>query len=466
MRDSRENKLESSNTAYLVIEGGKPLNGSVNISGAKNSALKQIAAGLILPKGSFTLHNVPKLADIDFMLEIMRVLGAEVEIKDGSIKVETTDISSSFVPFSLANKLRASFVCLGALVARFKEAKVSLPGGCDIGARKLDLHVKGLRALGCTITEEKGYMVAKAERLIGTKIYLDLPSNGATENILLAACMAEGETVIENAAKDPEIVDLANFLIKMGCKIVGAGSSTIHIFGSKPEELKSFEHTTIPDRIEAATYLCAGVMTNGKVTVNSVIEEDLLSLLSKLNDIGVNTNIHRTGKFLDGSPLVNITVSRRTESLKPTDITTVWYPGFCTDIQPIFSSLLSISEGTSVITENIYDSRFQHTEELNHMGANIDISGKIAVIKGVKELTGTKVQGKDLRSTAALVVSALAANGVSEVRGLNHLDRGYENLEEKFTKLGARIRRVSSLEEMLEQEAIEKISDSKQTNFS
>jgi UDP-N-acetylglucosamine 1-carboxyvinyltransferase len=462
MQNSKENNLEANNS-YLIVEGARPLNGFVDISGAKNSALKQLAAGLILPEGSFTLHNVPKLADIGYMLEIMRVLGAEVEFTGDRVRVETSNVCSSFVPYSLANKLRASFVCLGALVARFKEAKVSLPGGCDIGARKLDLHIKGLKALGCKIIEEKGYMIAKAERLIGNKIYLDIPSNGATENIMLAATMAEGETIIENAAKDPEIVDLANFLIKMGCKIVGAGSSTIHIFGAEKEELHSFEHKTIPDRIEAATYLCAGIMTGGKLTVKSVIEEDLQSLLSKFIDIGAEVQIHKTGKFLDGSPLVDISVYRTKKNLNATDITTVWYPGFSTDIQPIFSSLLSICDGTSIVNENIYDSRFQHAEELNRMGANIDINGKVAVIKGVPELIGTKVSGKDLRSTAALVVSALSAKGSSEIRGLNHLDRGYEDLEEKFTKLGAKIRRVSTLEEMLEQEATEKLNDSSRT---
>ena len=431
-----------SNTEYLLIEGGKSLKGQVEISGAKNSALKQIAASILLEKGISVIRNIPALTDINYMLEIIKLLGGETRFEDGIVYIDNSQLSSSFVPFSLASKLRASFVFLGALVGRFKEARVALPGGCNIGSRKVDLHLKGLRALGAKITEDQGYVVAKADRLIGTKIYLDLPSNGATENIMIAACMAEGETIIENAAQDPEIIDLANYLNKMGCEISGAGSSNIHIMGKKISDLHSVDHETIPDRIEAATYMIAGIITKGKVTVKSVIEEDLQSLLSKLEDTGVSINIKDSGRFLDGRALVDITSEIKGGRGKATDITTVWYPGFSTDIQPIFMSWLNVCEGTSVVVENIYESRFQHVDEFKRMGATIEVNGKAAIIKGVKKLTGTTVIGKDLRSTAALVISALAAKGSSEVRGLDHLDRGYEKLESKLLSLGAKIKRM------------------------
>lgn len=444
--------MATEDSKYLVIEGGKPLFGEITISGAKNSALKQIAAAILLPQGTSTIHNVPYLSDIECMVEILELLGGEVEFKDETIKINCENLSSSYVPLRLASKLRASFVCLGALVGRFKEARVAMPGGCNIGARKVDLHIKGLKALGCEISEDHGHIVAKAEKLIGTKVYLDLPSNGATENIMIAATMAEGETIIENAAQDPEILDLANFLNKMGCDIRGAGSSTIQIFGKRPEELHSVEHMTIPDRIEAATFLVAAAMTKGKIKAKKVIEEDLQSLLSKFEDVGCEVNIHGTNQFIDNRELVDISVELKEDRLVATDITTVWYPGFSTDIQPIFSALLTICEGTSIVIENIYDSRFQHFEELKRMGAKVEINGKVAVVKGIEELISTAVEGKDLRSTAALVVAALAADGKSEVRGLKHLDRGYDRLEAKFKSIGANIKRIDSGEGMFAKE--------------
>lgn len=434
---------------YLQIEGGKPLNGDVAISGAKNSALKIVGAALMLSNGKAVINNIPHLSDMSVMAEIVQILGGEIEIKDRTIEMDCTNLSSNYVPLTLANKLRASIVCLGSLLARFKEVKIAMPGGCNIGARKIDLHLKGLKALGAVITEEHGFIHAKAEKLIGTKIYLDIPSNGATENIMLAATLAEGETIIENAAQDPEIVDLANFLNKMGCDIRGAGTSNIHIQGKTLEDLHSVDHFCIPDRIEAATYLIAGAMTDGEVTAKNVIEEDLQSLLSKLEDAGVKVNIFSTGKEVDGRELVDIKVSREGVRLQATDITTVWYPGFSTDIQPIFSTMLAIADGASVVKENIYDSRFQHADELKKMTANVDINGKLAVFKGVKALKSASVEGKDLRSAAALVVAALSAEGRSEVRGLKHLDRGYEDLEEKFIALGATIKRVSVAENLI-----------------
>lgn len=433
--------MENLSSEYLVVEGGIQLNGDVEISGAKNSVLKKLAASIILAKGTTVLHNVPNLADIDSMIEIIHFLGGQVEKKGNSLYIDCSEISSCFVPHKLSSKLRASFIVLGALVARFKEAKVSMPGGCQIGARKVDLHTKGIKLLGTEINGDQGYIEAQADKLVGNRIYLDVPSNGATENIMLAAVLAEGETVIENAARDPEIIDLANFLNKMGCDIQGAGTSTIHILGKTQEDLHSLEDATIPDRIEAATYMAAALITKGKVTVKSVIEEHLQALLSKFEEIGARIEIHQTDLKNNDVDLVDITIDAQNQDLKGTDITTVWYPGFPTDAQALFTALLALGEGTSVINENIYEYRFQHVEELERMGANINLSGKTAVIKGVEELNGANVCGKDLRSTAALIVAALAANGKSQVTGLEHLDRGYEKLEEKFTLLGAKIER-------------------------
>ncbi|NQY79531.1 MAG: UDP-N-acetylglucosamine 1-carboxyvinyltransferase [Candidatus Caenarcaniphilales bacterium] len=424
----------------LRIKGAKSLGGEVKISGAKNAVLKEMAAALILPKGKSILRNVPDLSDVNSMIEIMSLLGADVDYNGSVLEIDSTHLSSDLVPIELARKLRASFVCLGALVARFKKAQVALPGGCDLGARKVDLHLKGLRALGVTIREEQGYIFAEAEKLIGTKIYLDLPSNGATENIMLAACLAEGETIIENAARDPEIVDLANFLNSIGCKVSGAGSSNIQIQGVTLEDLHETDFDCLPDRIEAATYLIAAAMTKGKVRVNAVLEEDLQALLSKLEDTGVDIQIFNAEKNL-----VDILINAENKDLGATDVKTMWYPGFSTDIQPIFSALLCVCKGTSTVVENIYNSRFQHIEELHKMGAKADVNGEVAVINGVESLSGTQVEGRDLRATAALVVAALAAEGVSEVRGLKHLDRGYEHIVEKFKALGADIERVSDI---------------------
>jgi UDP-N-acetylglucosamine 1-carboxyvinyltransferase len=423
----------------LKIKGSNALHGEVLVSGAKNAVLKQMAAALILPKGKVRLSNVPELSDVYAMIDILALLGAEISFKDKVLEIDSTNLSSDMVPIELARKLRASFVCLGALVARFKNAQVALPGGCDLGARKVDLHLKGLKALGVKITEEHGYVFASADKLVGTKIYLDLPSNGATENIMIAAVMAEGDTIIENAARDPEIVDLAKFLNSLGCKIAGAGTSNIHIQGVAPDELHGSDFRCLPDRIEAATYLIAGAMTKGRVRANSVVEEDLQALLSKLEDIGVDITIFKSE--IEG--LVDIEVSAENRILKATDVKTMWYPGFSTDIQPIFSVLLALCDGTSTVVENIYNSRFQHIEELQKMGSRADVNGEVAVITGVDKLKATQVEGRDLRATAALVVAALAAEGTSEVRGLIHLDRGYEELEDKLRSLGATIERVS-----------------------
>ena len=430
----------------LVIKGGKALNGRVKVSGAKNAVLKQMAASLILPKGTVTLHNIPELSDVASMIEIMSLLGSEIKYENKTLYINNENLSSSFVPMDLATKLRASFVCFGALTARFNEAKVAMPGGCNIGSRKLDLHIKGLKSLGAKITEDQGYICTEADKLHASKIYLDLPSNGATENIMIAACMAEGETVIENAARDPEIVDLANFLNAMGCKISGAGSSNIHIIGVKAEDLHSCEYTVLPDRIEAATYLIAAAMTGGTVTTESVVEEDIQALLSKFEDIGVSVKIFETQEKHDKHDkhhYVDIQVDASDRDLVATDLKTMWYPGFSTDIQPIFSALLTLCKGSSTVVENIYSSRFQHLEELDKMGADTVTKAEVAVVKGVESISGTKVQGSDLRATAALVCSALAAKGTSEVTGLKHLDRGYENIEEKLTSLGADIKRSS-----------------------
>lgn len=433
----------------LIIEGGNPLIGDVTTSGAKNSALKVMAAALLLKNGTTTLRNVPNLTDIDHMIEIIRFLGGHVDRKDGVLKIDCSELSTSYVPFELASKFRASFVTLGALLSRFHEARVALPGGCKIGARKLDLHFKGIKAIGTEISEDQGYVCAKADKLVGTKIYLDIPSNGATENIILASVLAEGETIIENAARDPEIIDLANFLVKMGCDIKGIGSSTLHIFGKTQESLHSVEHTIIPDRIEAATYIAAGMITKGKVKLQAVQEEDMQPIVSKLEEMGASIKIDKTDSFIVGlEDLVDITVDARDADLKAADITTMWYPGFPTDIQALIAPILTISNGVSTITENIYESRFQYTDELKRMGADIKVSNSVAVIKGVDKLSSANLIGPDLRGAACLIVAALAADGVSEVSGLEHLDRGYEHIEDKLISLGAKIKRRSGADNL------------------
>ena len=419
----------------LVITGGNKLSGEITVSGAKNAVLKQMAASLLYP-GSVCIKNVPNLTDVYSMLEVLEFLGAKVKFKNNTLEIDSSDISGSFAPHELVNKLRASFIVFGPLLGRFKEAKVSLPGGCQIGARRLDLHEKGLKALGVEVRLDQGYMIATAPKLTGSRIYLDLPSNGATENIMLASVLAEGETVIENAACDPEIVDLANFLVSMGAKIQGAGTHQIAINGVKQKDLHSTEYTAISDRLEAGTYLTASISTGGEITLKNIDHEHIQATLSKLQEAGV---IIET----PDSKTLHCKVTKK--RLNAVNISTGWYPGFPTDMQALITIPLTIANGTSTLKENIYEERFAHVNELVRMGADIKVSNNVAVVNGVEKLSGTKVRGQDLRGAAALVIAGLIAEGKTEVTGLDHIDRGYENMDQKLKSLGADVIRTKNI---------------------
>ena len=419
----------------LVITGENELSGEVNISGAKNAVLKQMAASLLFP-GPVSIKNVPNLTDVYSMLEVLEFLGAKVKFKNNTLEINCSDISGSFAPHELVNKLRASFNVLGPLMGRFKEAKVAMPGGCQIGARRLDLHEKGMKALGVEVKLEQGYMIAGTPKLIGAKIYLDLPSNGATENIMMASVLAEGETVIENAACDPEIADLANFLISMGANIQGAGTHQIVIKGVKQKDLHSTEYTAIADRLEACTYLVAAISTGGEITIRNIELEHIQATTSKLQEAGVSI------EALDSKTLHANLKDRKLSAL---NINTGWYPGFPTDVQALITIPLSIANGTSTIKETIYEDRFAHVNELVRMGADIKVNNNVAVINGVEKLSGTKIVAPDIRGGAALVVAGLIAAGKTEITGLSHIDRGYENIVEKLTSLGAKIIRTKNI---------------------
>ncbi len=419
----------------LVITGGNKLSGELIVSGAKNAVLKQMAAALLFP-GPVCIKNVPNLADVYSMLEVLEFLGAKVKFKNSTLEIDSLEISGSFAPMELVNRLRASFNVLGALVGRFKEAKVALPGGCQIGARRLDLHEKGLKALGAEIIFDQGYMIANAQKLIGTRVYLDLPSNGATENIMLASVLADGETIIENAACDPEIIDLANFLISMGAKIQGAGTHQITIKGIQQKDLHSTEYTAIPDRLEASTYLMAGIVTGGDVVLRNANIEHIQATLSKVQEAGAQIEI------IDPYTLK---IKENRKRLNAVTISTGWYPGFPTDVQALITVPLSVASGTSTIKETIYEERFANVNELVRMGADIKVNNNVAVINGVRKLSGTKIVARDIRGGASLVIAGLIAEGKTEVTGLLHIDRGYENMDQKLASLGANVIRTKGI---------------------
>lgn len=415
----------------LIVNGGRRLEGNVKISGAKNAALAVLAASL-MSTGESIIHNVPRILDVFYLCEIMKSLGAEVEFIDtNSVRVKIDSLLSSKTEYGLSKKLRASNLVLGPLLARIGEVEIPLPGGCQIGSRPMDLHVKGMRMLGADIKLEHGYIVGRANKLIGTSIYLDFPSVGATENIMMAASLAEGVTVIENCAKEPEIVDLANYLNFMGAKIKGAGTSSIKIEGVK--SLKGREYTVIPDRIEAGTYVGAAAATLGKVLVEDVILTHIDSLLAKFREAGINI------KEYEDKVLVDATTISRPRAI---DVKTLPYPGLPTDIQPILGAFLCLADGTSVVTETVFGNRFMYVDELKRMGAEIMLDGRSAIIVGVEHLDGAAVSCTDLRGGAAMVVAALAAQGESEIQKVDHILRGYEKLDIKLRNLGAHIRYV------------------------
>ncbi len=416
-----------------MIRGGKPLVGSVECARAKNAVLPLFAACLLTEEGC-TIENTPLLEDVSTMLKLLRCIGVKVVMKSRAVKITADGRLNPEAPYDIVRKMRASYYVLGPLLARFGDCRVSLPGGCAIGPRPVDLHLRGIAALGAKVRIERGYIRAKAKVLRGNTMMLEGhkgPSVGATINTMMAAVLAKGETVIEGAACEPEVIDVANFLNKMGAEVTGAGTPIIRINGVN--KLHGAIHSPIPDRIEAGTFAVAGAITQGKLVINGCEPRYLTAVLTKLRDAGVRVEWDES----------SIRVEAR-ERPKAINISTAPYPGFPTDLQAQFTALLSIARGTSTITENIFESRFLHCLELNRMGALIDITGNMAVIHGIERLEGAQVMASDLRASAALVLAGLAARGQTEILRIYHLDRGYENLEKKFTRLGADIRRVKS----------------------
>jgi UDP-N-acetylglucosamine 1-carboxyvinyltransferase len=415
----------------LLVNGGLRLSGAVPISGAKNSALKLMAASL-LAEGRTVIHNVPDIEDCRTMAEVLEHLGATVDRSDHAVVIDTTGPLGLETPYELVRRMRASILVLGPLLARFQRARVAMPGGCNIGSRKIDLHISGLERMGATFTSQHGYLVAEAASLRGASLSLDFPSVGATENLLMAAVAAKGTTVIENAAREPEIQDLADFLTKMGARINGAGTPTIEIEGVGA--FTSVEHTVIPDRIEAGTYAIAACVTGGDVLLRGARGDHLDLVLAKLTDAGANVSIHGEG--------IQVSMPERPRAV---DLVTLPYPGFPTDLQPPIMALLAAAEGTSIVTENVFESRFMFVDELNRMGADMRTEGHHAVIRGVERLSSAPVRSLDLRAGAALILAALGAEGTTEIADIHHVDRGYEDIDGKLTAVGAEVRRQPSL---------------------
>lgn len=409
----------------FIIEGGKRLDGEVQISGSKNAALPIIAA-TILNKGKTVLYNVPDIQDVHTMFEIIQKIGGKINKKHNKIIINTSEIHTYEIPDNLMRQMRSSVILAGALLGKYHQARFSYPGGCEIGSRPIDLHLKGFEKLGINIKEEHGEIFCNTSQILGTQINLDFPSVGATENIILASCLGEGTTIITNAAKEPEIEDLIKYLNKMGANIKGETTDRIEIIGVK--KLKEISYNIMPDRIEAGTYLVAGAITGGKVKITNANPKHIETVLNKLEETNCKIKIEKNS--------IEIEAPKR---IKATDIKTMPYPGFPTDMQSIFGALLSTAKGTSIITENIFESRYKYAQELNRMGAKIKIEGRTAIIKGSKKIQGTKVIAYDLRGGAAIVLEALAAKGITEIENIHYILRGYEKIEEKLIKLGAKI---------------------------
>jgi len=412
----------------FIVEGETRLKGRVTVSGAKNAVLAVLPATL-LAEGETIIENAPGISDVRVMGEILAALGAEVKENGSGFRINPGGVHSQAPPLELVKKLRASSLLLGPLLARYGRAEIAMPGGCNIGPRPLDQHIKGLRALGAEIKIEQGFIRARAKKLQGASIYLDVTSVGATENIMMAACLAEGKTVIENAAKEPEIVDVANLLNAMGANVKGAGTDVIRIQGVK--RLQGVHHTIIPDRIEAGTFMIAAAASRGEVVIEDVIPEHLEPVIAKLREAGALVEVGED----------SIKVTGREEPYQPLDIKTLPYPGFPTDLQSPITALLTTAAGTSIIKENIFENRFRHVDEFKRMGAKIKVEGRTAVVEGVDFMSGARVRATDLRAGAALLIAALMARGETVIQGTEHIDRGYENITGKFRALGARIRR-------------------------
>ena len=414
-----------------IIKGGNPLVGEVSIGGAKNAALGILAAAIMTDE-TVTIENVPNVRDTRVLLQAIEGIGAKVKyVYNNCVQINGGDINDINVDYEYIKKIRASYYLLGALLGKYKKSQVALPGGCNIGSRPIDQHIKGFKALGAEVEIAHGKINTKADRLIGNHIYFDVVSVGATINIMMAACMAEGDTIMENAAKEPHIVDVANFLNAMGANIKGAGTDVIRIKGVK--RLHGATYSIIPDQIEAGTFMFAAAATKGDITVRDVIPKHLESISAKLMEMGCT--------IVEGDDSVRVIGC---DELKCTNVKTLPYPGFPTDMQPQVAVTLALAKGTSMVTESIFENRFKHVDELNRMGSNIKVEGNTAYIEGVEKLTGTQLSAPDLRAGAALVIAALAAEGISEIDDIVYIQRGYEDFEGKLRKLGAVMERVDS----------------------
>ncbi|WP_026677252.1 UDP-N-acetylglucosamine 1-carboxyvinyltransferase [Fictibacillus gelatini] len=422
----------------LMIKGGYPLEGTVHISGAKNSAVALIPA-TILAESTVTIDQLPDISDVHLLRDLLEEIGGVATLEENTLTVHPEKMIAMPLPNGKVKKLRASYYLMGAMLGRFKKAVIGLPGGCNLGPRPIDQHIKGFEALGAKVTNEQGAIYLRADELVGARIYLDVVSVGATINIMLAAVRAKGQTIIENAAKEPEIIDVATLLTSMGAKIKGAGTDIIRIDGV--EHLHGCRHSIIPDRIEAGTYMILAAAMGQQVVIDNVIPLHLESLIAKLREMGV---------YIESKD-DQIIICGNQKPLKGVDIKTLVYPGFPTDLQQPFTSLLVKSEGTSIVTDTIYSARFKHIDELRRMGANIKVEGRSAIVNGPAKLEGAKVKASDLRAGAALVVAGLMADGITEITGLEHIDRGYESLVDKLMGLGAKIWRENmDVEEMEE----------------
>lgn len=413
----------------LVINGGKRLKGKVEISGAKNAAVAILPAALLASEGKCVIENVPDINDIECLLKIFESLGCKISKNETTVVIDSTNITTVCADIDEVKRMRASYYLIGSLLARFKEASVDLPGGCPIGSRPIDQHIKGFEALGAEVEIAHGAVKVKAENLKANNIFFDVVSVGATINVMLSATLAEGTTVLENVAKEPHVVDVANFLNMMGADIKGAGTDVIRIKGV--EKLVGCNYSVIPDQIEAGTYMIAAAAAGDEVKINNVIPKHLESISAKLIEMGVTV--------IEEDDAVIVKSSKK---LKGVNIKTLPYPGLPTDIQQPMSVLLSVAEGRSIVNESIYESRLKHLDELNRMGAKSSVNGEIAIIDGVSELTGAKVKATDLRAGAAMVIAGLIANGITEIEGVEHIDRGYPEIENKLLKLGADIKRI------------------------
>ena len=411
-----------------IIEGGHKLEGTVKISGSKNAALPILAA-TVLNVGKTTLYNVPNIQDTQMMFKILETLGGKVEKKNNKIIIDTSKINKFEIPEELMHKMRSSVILAGALLGRYKKAIFSYPGGCDIGSRPIDLHLRSFEKLGINVVQNYGNIICDAEKIKGEKIDLDFPSVGATENAILASVLAEGTTTITNAAREPEIIDLQNFLNKMGAKVIGAGTNEILITGVK--KLKDISYNIMPDRIETGTFLCLAVATKGNLILENTNAEHITPVITKLQEAECKIEIEKNKIKINSN-----------KKIKALDIKTMPYPGFPTDMQSVFSAMLTTAKGTSIIVENIFENRFKYTQELNKMGAKITVEGKSAIIRGVRKLYGANVKATDLRGGAALVLAGLSAKGVTKVDDIEYILRGYENFDKKLRNINADIQMI------------------------